>query len=67
MVHSNPIDPLTLAEDSRLTHGDIDTALRRMKSGLALIDLKRKLLAPDLEGVDALRLSETILALENAA
>ena len=63
----NPIDPGTLADNSRLTHGDIDIALRRMKSGLAMIDLKRKLLAPDVDGCGVLRLSEEILALQDAA
>ncbi len=67
MATSNSIDPGTLSADSRLTHGDIDFALRRMKSGLALVDLKRKLLAPDVDAGAALELSEKILSLQDAA
>ena len=67
MAASNPINPHALVDDSALTVSDIDRALRRMKSGLRLVDLKRKLLAPDVDACYALSLSEEIVTLQTAA
>jgi hypothetical protein len=67
MATPNSIDPVSLTADSCLTHDDIDRALRRMKSGLALVQLKRKLLASGVDARDALNFSEEILALQKAA
>ena len=67
MAVSNPINPHAQSADSALTASDIDRAVRRMKSGLRLVDLKRKLLAPDVDASYALSLSEEILTLQHAA
>ncbi len=67
MATSNPTYPRALVDDSALTTSDIDRALRRMKSGLRLVDLKRKLLAPDVDACYALSLSEEIVTLQTAA
>ncbi len=67
MATPNSIDLGAVNADSRLTHEDIDLALRRMKSGLALVHLKRKLLDSNVDARDALDISQEILALQEAA
>lgn len=46
---------------------DFDFALRRMKTDLALLDLRRQLLRDDLDARTVLSLTDQILALQNAA
>jgi hypothetical protein len=63
---SKLLDSGILAEDTQLTPNDIDGALRRMKNGLVMVDLKRRLLS-QVDGGAVIELSSEILALQEAA
>jgi hypothetical protein len=53
-------------KDSNLVPQDFDHALRRMKTDLALLDLRRSLLHDDLDAPSVLALADRILALQQA-
>jgi hypothetical protein len=51
-------------EEARLRPDDFDRALRRMKSDLALLDLRRQLLHRELGASEVLALTQQILELQ---
>ena len=59
------IEPST--KDSKLVPDDFDLALRRMKTTLALLDMRRSLLRDDLDAPGVLALTEQILELQRSA
>ena len=58
--------PEPTPKDSNLMPGDFDLALRRMKTDLALLDLRRELLREDLDAPTVLALTDRILELQHA-
>ncbi|MGH0031753.1 MAG: hypothetical protein ACQGVC_18350 [Myxococcota bacterium] len=62
MVHLPPPP-----EESHLMPQDFDRALRRMKSDLALTELKRRLLDPSLDAVRVLEVADRIQRLQDEA
>ena len=55
------------SEESNLAPEDFDHALRRMKTDLALLGLRRELLQPGLDARQILSLTEQIVALQAGA
>jgi hypothetical protein len=59
---------LTLApepKDTKLVPEDFDLALRRMKTDLALLDLRRSLIHDELDATSVLALADRILELQS--
>ena len=54
-------------KDSKLVPDDFDRALRRLKTDLALLDLRRRLLREDLDASAVLAITDRILELQRAA
>jgi len=52
---------------ARLEVHDIERELKRMKTTLALIDLRRQLMDPTIDGRAALRIAESIIAIQRDA
>ncbi len=53
------------SEESTLGPDDFDHALRRLKTDLSLVDLRRQLLRPELDARQVLALAEHIVTLQS--
>ena len=66
-LESDRLEPNRLAPETTLDSSDIEQALRRMKQGLALLDLRRALLTRAQDASTVLSLTDRILKLQAAS